>query len=83
MDSTRWQKIQALFHETADLPETEQRSFLERACADDPSLIREVLILLEEDARGASMLDADVAQRGADDHDQFGLVVRRRTRNGQ
>ncbi len=62
MDSTRWQKIQSLFHETADLPEAEQRIFLERACADDPSLIHEVLILLEEDARGASMLDGDVAQ---------------------
>ncbi len=61
MDSSRWQRIQTLFHEAVDLPENEQRDFLNSKCTDDPALITEVLILLEEDAHGASVLDADVA----------------------
>jgi serine/threonine protein kinase/tetratricopeptide (TPR) repeat protein len=62
MDSTRWQRVQSLFHEAADLPEDEQRGFLETRCGDDVALVSEILILLQEDARGGSLLDRDVAQ---------------------
>jgi eukaryotic-like serine/threonine-protein kinase len=62
MDSTRWQKVQSLFHGAADLPASEQRVFLETQCGDDAGLISEVLILLEEDARGGSLLDSNVAE---------------------
>jgi serine/threonine protein kinase/tetratricopeptide (TPR) repeat protein len=62
MDSTRWQKVQSLFHEAADLPASEQRVFLETQCGGDAGLVSEVLILLEEDARGGSLLDGDVAE---------------------
>ncbi len=62
MDSTRWQKVQSLFHEAADLPVSQQRVFLETQCGDDVGLLSEVLILLEEDARGGSLLDGDVAE---------------------
>jgi serine/threonine protein kinase len=61
MDSNRWSQIQALFHDAADLPKAEQRSFLESACANDDVLLADVLALLEEDARSSSMLDRDVA----------------------
>jgi eukaryotic-like serine/threonine-protein kinase len=61
MDSTRWQTVQSLFHEAADLPASEQRVFLETRCGGDAGLVGEVLVLLEEDARGGSLLDADVA----------------------
>src|SRR5271163_1855099 len=61
MDSSRWQKMQSLFHEAADLPESERRNFLEAKCADDPALADEVLKLLREDSRGASLLDRDIA----------------------
>src|SRR3984957_18525308 len=61
MDSSRWQKMQSLFHEAADLPESERRNFLEAKCADDPALADEVLKLLQEDSRGASLLDRDIA----------------------
>jgi eukaryotic-like serine/threonine-protein kinase len=60
MDSTRWERIQALFHEVADLPEPEQRAFLKNVCGDD-GLMAEVLALVEEDARGSSLLDRDLA----------------------
>jgi serine/threonine protein kinase len=62
MDSIRWQKVQSLFHEAAELPENEQRGFLETQCGDDLVLVSEVLLLLQEDARGGSLFDRGVAQ---------------------
>ena len=62
MDSSRWQKVQSLFHEAAELPESEQGGFLEVRCRDDSALASEVLTLLREDSRGGSMLDRDIAQ---------------------
>jgi serine/threonine protein kinase len=62
MDSARWEQIQTLFHEVADLPPPEQRTFLNAACGDDHELASEVLALVEEDARGASLLDRNLAQ---------------------
>ncbi|MBZ5704183.1 MAG: serine/threonine-protein kinase [Acidobacteriia bacterium] len=72
MDSTRWERIQALFHDVADLPAPEQRVFLRAACGDDQELLADVLVLLEEDARGASLLDRDVAQVAHQMLDQAG-----------
>ncbi len=62
MDSTRWQKVQSLFHQVAELPGAEQRSFLEKECGDDVALASEVLTLLQKDACGVSLLDRDVVQ---------------------
>ena len=62
MDSTRWERIQNLFHEVADLPEPEQRVFLKAACGDDDVLVADVLALVEEDARGGSFLDRNLAE---------------------
>ncbi len=61
MDATRWRRIQELFHQAVALPSSDQRSFLDDNCHDDPELIPEVLGMLEEDARGTSMLDDGVA----------------------
>jgi len=69
MDSTRWDRIQSVFHGAADLPKSQQRAYLESVCADDTSLIAEVQALLHEDAKGLSLLDrsmADVAQEVLD-----------------
>jgi eukaryotic-like serine/threonine-protein kinase len=62
MDGARLHRVQALFHDAADLPETDRRSFLEAACGTDDHLKAEVLAMIEEDARGGSLLDRDVAQ---------------------
>src|ERR1700722_16918980 len=62
MDSARWQRIQVLFHEVADLPADEQRVCLQSRCGDDVVLVDEVMALLQEDATGASLLDRNVAQ---------------------
>src|ERR1022692_2699030 len=57
MDSTRWEQIQSLFHNAADLPPSKQQEFLKAACGDDQALLAEVRAMLAEDARGASLLD--------------------------
>ncbi len=66
MDSTRWQRMQNLFHCAADLPQSEQPDFLRSACADDEKLASDVLAMLEHDKAGVSLLDrrlADVAEQ--------------------
>ena len=59
-DRARWDRVQSVFHEVADRPAAEQRGFLEAACTDDPTLIADVLALLDEDAQ-ASLLDRNIA----------------------
>jgi eukaryotic-like serine/threonine-protein kinase len=61
MDSSRWQSVQALFHEAAGLPESEQRAFVDSRSSGDAALAADVMALLEEDARGSSMLDRDIS----------------------
>jgi len=66
MNAARWEQIQALFHEVADLPDPAQRASLEAQCAEDPTLMTEVLSLLEQDGRGDSLLDRDAAHVAAE-----------------
>ena len=66
MNSNRWERLQTLFHEAADLPSAEQRAFLELACADDPELLADVLAMLEEDALVAPLLDRGLAHVARD-----------------
>ena len=61
MDTTRWERLQALFHRAIELPEAERRSFVEAECGDDPGLGTDALALLAEDASGASLLDRGVS----------------------
>ncbi len=62
MDTARLKRIQGLFLEAAELPEAERRPFIETACGDDSGLRAEVLGMLQEDARGGSLLDGDLSQ---------------------
>ncbi len=62
MDSTRWERVQELFHQAADRPAVERRAFLETATGGDQQMVATVLGMLEEDSGGASLLDHDVAQ---------------------
>src|SRR5213593_1587792 len=61
MDAARWERVQTIFHDVADLPQPAQRALLETECREDPALMVEVVGLLEEDARGDSLLDRDAA----------------------
>ncbi|HET7205833.1 MAG TPA: serine/threonine-protein kinase [Terriglobales bacterium] len=60
MDNARWQRIQTLFHEAADLPSPEQHAFLSSACNGDDELLADVLAMLETDAHGSSVLDQSI-----------------------
>src|SRR5262245_37412846 len=60
MDSARWDRVQSLFHDVADRPAAEQRARLDASCADDPTLVDDVLALLDEDGR-TSLLDRAVS----------------------
>jgi eukaryotic-like serine/threonine-protein kinase len=62
MDGARWERVQAVFHAVADLPPEERHARLDAECAGDEALRAEVLGLLEEDARGGSVLDRGVAR---------------------
>ncbi|MDB4910418.1 MAG: protein kinase, partial [Gemmatimonadetes bacterium] len=61
MDATRWERIQDVFHSACNLQEPSRRAFVESECGVDVELMADVLSMLHEDARGAPMLDRDVA----------------------
>src|SRR5262245_52506983 len=69
MDRTRYQQIQTLFYQAAELSRTSQASFLQAECSNDPTLIDEVRAMLDEDARDTSLLNRNVAEIA---HDVFG-----------
>jgi len=65
VDSARWERIQAVFHEAVALPPGERRGYVESTAGNDRELIAEVLEALEEDDRGSSLLDAGVGRLAA------------------
>ncbi len=56
-----WERVQTVFHEALEQPVEGQWCFVEKACKDDPSVLREVLSMLEADAVGSRFLDAGAA----------------------
>ncbi len=62
MDADRWEKMQALFHRVADLPQAEQHQLLVSAAAADPQLASDVRSMLAEDRRTSSLLDKSIAE---------------------
>jgi serine/threonine protein kinase/tetratricopeptide (TPR) repeat protein len=66
MDTARWENVQSLFHQAAELPPEAQAPFLEQACGGDEALLVELVAMLGHDASATSLLDrgvADVAGR--------------------
>ena len=76
LDPAKWELIQEIFHNAADLPHSEQRRFVETQSAGDPDLASAVMEMLEADTRDASFLDRGLAHaadkvidtRSASDH---------------
>jgi len=66
MDKIRWERMQALFHEAADLSPAEQDTLLAEACGTDAELAEDVRAMLREDTRPASVLDRGVAEMARD-----------------
>jgi len=65
MDAARWERVQAMFHEAAELEEASRVGFLERACGEDQTLRTEVQRMLDQDARW-TLLDRDVTEVASD-----------------
>jgi eukaryotic-like serine/threonine-protein kinase len=60
METSRWRRIQTIFHAAADLPIAEQDASVRAACGDDQDLYSEVVAMLHQDA-AVSVLDGGVA----------------------
>jgi tetratricopeptide (TPR) repeat protein/predicted Ser/Thr protein kinase len=58
MDEARWHAVQEIFSSAVDLPEQEQRSVVLAMCGEDPTLLTDVMELLQEDKRSQPLLDA-------------------------
>jgi len=62
MDGERWQKIQAVFHDAAEVPEAERDGFVRSYCGADGQLASEVLAMLHHDSHGNGLLDQNLAE---------------------
>lgn len=62
MDSERWEKIQAIFHRAVRLPLDQRKSFIDAEAGLDAQLAAEVMIMLEADDHGASLLDRGLTE---------------------
>ena len=62
METGRWSRVEDLFHEAADLAPTERSAFLDRVCAGDDELRRELESLLRADITRHELLQAAVDQ---------------------
>jgi serine/threonine protein kinase/Tol biopolymer transport system component len=65
MTNSRWRQIERLFHEALAQPREERAAFLDRACAGDENLRREVNALLESPATANQFLDRDALEVAA------------------
>ncbi len=66
MDSERWKRIDDLLEAAFDVPPGERSAFLDRACAGDEELRREVEALLDFDRDAGSFLESPALDAAAD-----------------
>ncbi len=60
MESSRWEKMQALFHAASEIEGAKQAEYLRAECGGDVELIDDVLAMIEEDRGTAGPLDGRV-----------------------
>ena len=58
MEPDRWRQIERLFESALERPESDHAAFLERACAGDDELRREVASLLAQRSAAAQFIEA-------------------------
>jgi serine/threonine protein kinase/tetratricopeptide (TPR) repeat protein len=59
MDSQRWERMQSLFHDAAELTRDARETFLSAACADDAELLADVIAMLTHDGDVGSVVESD------------------------
>jgi serine/threonine protein kinase/tetratricopeptide (TPR) repeat protein len=64
--SASFRKMEAIFHDALDVPASERDDFLQRACAGDPILLREVRALLQHHNQETNAFQAAVRPVAAD-----------------
>ena len=64
MEPERWRQIEALLDSALDLPMRERKAHLERACAGDADLLRDVWAILDAGQRSDPVLDASAVRLG-------------------
>ena len=62
MENGRWNRVEDLFHQAAEIAPAGRPEFLDRVCGDDEELRGEVESLLAADARPHNLVPAAVAQ---------------------
>lgn len=62
MENDRWQRLQSLFHEAAELPPSARQEFIASRCGSDHQLAAEVAAMLEHDSHGGGILDRNLTQ---------------------
>src|ERR1051325_8498834 len=62
-DSARWRKVEEIFNQALDHPESERDAWVAGACGDDSELSAEVLSLLESDRAAAGVFVAAKVER--------------------
>src|SRR5215831_17110715 len=61
MEGDRWRQVDKIFHDLIEQTPEQRASFLDRLCADDPSLRKEVEDLIQAYERSGSFLDSPAA----------------------
>jgi eukaryotic-like serine/threonine-protein kinase len=66
MSSDRWQRIKDLFHSALAIEAGHRATFLDKACADDPSLREEVAALLASDEGAEDFIETPPVEMAAE-----------------
>jgi hypothetical protein len=64
MSDSRWQRIEEIFHQAAELAPKARPAFLDQACTGDEALRKEIETLLAHDAEEGGTLAKAVAEAG-------------------
>lgn len=64
MERPLWDRIQEIYYAAVSMAPAERSAFVERACAQDPDVLREVKSLLDADESSGSFLQAPIFEIG-------------------
>jgi serine/threonine protein kinase len=64
MERPRWDRIQEIYYAAVSMAPSERSAFVERECAQDPDVLREVKSLLDTDDSSGSFLQSPVFEIG-------------------
>src|SRR5215212_2125020 len=64
MERPLWDRIQEIYYAAVSMAPSERSAFVERACAQDPQLLREVKSLLDADESSGSFLQSPFFEIG-------------------